>query len=251
MKNRFVWHDVLSTDVKAAIAFYGEVIGWTTQPFEGSSDGAYTLLVSGQGPLGGVMQLSDDDIESRGMRPHWMGHVEVEDLDATVARVEALGGSIHVPPTSIPDVGRFSVVADPSNATLSVFEPNTSEPPHTSGHGEVGWAELHSDDPDAAFEFYRALFGWARQQELDMGPAGKYAIFGLGDVSLGGIMKRSPQESDPSGWMYYVEVEDLDAAIERAKAAGGTVLYGPTPIPGGRMAQLADPQGSLFGLSGT
>ena len=45
----FVWHEHLAKDTKAAIAFYTEVIGWKTQPF----DDQYIMWVSGEGPLGG------------------------------------------------------------------------------------------------------------------------------------------------------------------------------------------------------
>jgi predicted enzyme related to lactoylglutathione lyase len=53
----------------------------------------------------------------------------------------------------------------------------------------------------------------------------------------------------PPMWSYYVEVSDLDAAVERAKARGARLMNGPMEVPGGaRVAQLADPQGAAFAL---
>ena len=79
----FVWHDLLTKDPKAAIAFYSDVVGWKTQPFEGNTD--YVMWVGSQGPLGGVMKLPDE-VAKMGAPPHWMAHVEVENVDATAAQ---------------------------------------------------------------------------------------------------------------------------------------------------------------------
>ena len=55
----FVWHDHLTKDPKAAMAFYTEVVGWKTQPFTEGGDNHYTMWVGSQGPLGGVTDLMD------------------------------------------------------------------------------------------------------------------------------------------------------------------------------------------------
>ena len=52
----------------------------------------------------------------------------------------------------------------------------------------------------------------------------------------------------PPAWLYYTETSDLDAAIGRATKNGAKVLNGPMPVPGGRIAQLMDPQGAAFAL---
>jgi uncharacterized protein len=252
MKGRFVWHDYLARERQAAIDFYTHVVGWRTQPFDaGEGPVPYIMWAGDQGPLGGVMPLQDEAGEGNGPS-HWMGHIQVEDVDAIVQAVQAAGGAVRVPPTPIPSVGRFSVVADPQGAVLSVFRPDMSEAPHDkSRHGEVDWAELHVADPGAAFEFYSGLFGWEKKEELDMGPAGKYTIFGIGDRLLGGMMWKDDDMPMPPSWIYYVLVDDLDAALERAKARDARILHGPVPLPdGSRMAQLVDPQGAVFGLNG-
>jgi predicted enzyme related to lactoylglutathione lyase len=52
-------------------------------------------------------------------------------------------------------------------------------------------------------------------------------------------------------WLYYVNVGDIDAALERVKAAGGTILNGPMEVPGGDwILQGSDPQGAAFALVG-
>src|SRR5512138_766676 len=119
-QGRFVWYEYLTGDMKAAIAFYSDVVGWKTQPFD---KGDYTMWVASQGPLGGVMGLGEEG-KKMGGRPFWMAHVEVGDVDATAALAKRLGGKVWKEPTDIPTVGRFAVIGDPQGASLSVFKPD-------------------------------------------------------------------------------------------------------------------------------
>ena len=84
-----------------------------------------------------------------------------------------------------------------------------------------------------------------------MGPDGVYRVFGFSEEDqLGGTFPR-PKEDPHSAWSYYIGVADLDAAIARAVAAGGTLANGPMEVPGGsRVANLQDPQGAWFSLLG-
>ncbi len=121
-KGLFVWYEHLTKDPQAAIAFYGEVVGWKTQPFPGG--GGYIMWVGSQGPLGGVMELPEQAAKM-GAPPHWMAHVQVDDVDATAALTKKLGGKVHKEPTDIPTVGRFAVIADPQGAAIAIFTPNS------------------------------------------------------------------------------------------------------------------------------
>lgn len=243
---RFVWHELLTKDPEAAIAFYGEVIGWKTEPF---GDDGYRMWVGSQGPLGGVMTLPDEAAKM-GAPPHWMGHVQVDDIDATVARVTELGGKIYVPPTEIPTVGRFSVIADPHYATLSVFQPASEMKLHDpKNEGYFCWNELMSADVESGFAFYAELFGWKKFDDMDMGPMGTYRIYGTEAGPQGGIMNLPPGATFPPAWVYYTETKDIDAAVGRATRNGAQLLHGPADVPGGgKIAQLTDPQGAMFAL---
>jgi predicted enzyme related to lactoylglutathione lyase len=244
---KFVWYEHLTKDPKAAIAFYGDVIGWQTQPF--GQGGDYTMWVGSQGPLGGVMDLPADAAKM-GAPPHWMAHVQVANVDETVAAAKRLGGQVHKAPEDIPTVGRFAVIADPQGAFLSVFQPTGDMTMHDrSKPGEFCRSELLTSDSAAAFAFYAKLFGWKLIEEMDMGEMGKYRILGLGDERMGGMMDAPKSMGAPPMWNYYTEVPDLDAAIARATKRGAQVLNGPMEVPGGaRIAQLRDPQGAAFSL---
>jgi predicted enzyme related to lactoylglutathione lyase len=56
------------------------------------------------------------------MPPHWMPYFQVEDCDAAAANAAKLGGTVCVPPTDIPSIGRFAVLQDPTGATFSVIK---------------------------------------------------------------------------------------------------------------------------------
>lgn len=253
MKGRFVWHELMTTDPKGAIAFYSEAVGWKTELFGEPVDGhpPYTMWVGDQGPLGGVMTLPEE-VKKMGAPPHWMGHVQVADVDASVQTAEGAGGSVMVPPTSVPTVGRFSVIADPQGATLSIFQPEMEMAQHEANRpGEFNWGELIANDAPTAFPFYEKLFGWEKVDELDMGEMGKYLVFGQGDVGLGGMMSKPPEMPLPPTWLYYVHVDDLDAAIARATNLGAKMFFGPIEVPNDmHIAQLTDPQGATFALHG-
>jgi predicted enzyme related to lactoylglutathione lyase len=245
---RFVWYELLTKDVPAAIAFYGDVSGWKTQPF--GQGGEYTMWVGGQGPLGGVMRLPDE-LAKQGVPPHWTAHVNVENVDATAAKATKLGGKIHHGPEDVPTVGRFAVIGDPQGAVLCVFAPSGG--PMTlhdaSKDGEFCWNELMTSDSAAGWKFYSELFGWRILQDMDMGPMGTYRMYGIGEVGLGGVMTKPKDAPMPPMWIYYQSTSDLDATIGRATKKGAKVLFGPQEVPGGgRIAQLLDPQGALFAL---
>lgn len=242
----FVWHDHMTKDPKAAVAFYGEVIGWKTQPFGESPD--YLMWVGSQGPFGGVTKLPEAAAKM-GAPPHWMGHVQVENVDAAAELVKQRGGKIYEGPSDIPTVGRFCVIADPQGAVISMFTPKAAMERHdVSKEGEFCWNELVTSDSGAAWEFYSTIFGWKIIDEMDMGPMGKYRIYGVGEERIGGMMTTPKGAPMPPAWLFYTQTKDLEATMARATKMGAKVLNGPMDVPGGRIAQLMDPQGGAFAL---
>jgi predicted enzyme related to lactoylglutathione lyase len=115
--------------------------------------------------------------------------------------------------------------------------------------GDASWRELHTTDAAAAMKFYLDLFGWRETSVMDMGPMGKYHIFGR-QFDLGGIMKKSEAMANvPPHWAIYFRVPDVNAGVERVKANGGQVLNGPMEVPGGDwIVNCMDPQGGAFSL---
>ena len=90
----------------------------------GIAEKTYWDLVSPAGgeTVGGAMQLTEQMAEN-GVRPIWLGYVGVDDVDATVARIDAAGGQVQMPPSDIPQAGRIAMVADPQGAPFYVMRP--------------------------------------------------------------------------------------------------------------------------------
>jgi Predicted enzyme related to lactoylglutathione lyase len=248
---KFVWYDVMTSDTKAAESFYRSVIGWDTKD-SGMTDRSYTLLSVGPTMVGGLMPIPEE-ARATGWRPTWTGYVGVAEVDTYAARVKAAGGSVHRAPEDIPGVGRFAVVADPQGAAFILYAGKTGEEPApvvpgTPGH--VGWHELHTGDREGAYGFYAGLFGWTKGEAIDMGPMGIYQIFAIDGAPVGGMMTKS-QSTPAASWLYYFNVEAIDAAVARVGHAGGQIINGPHQVPGGSwIAQCIDPQGATFAMVG-
>ena len=250
-QGRFVWYELMTTDTGAAKAFYGKVVGWGTQDMP-MPDMTYTMFLAGETPMGGLMDLPEAS-RKMGVPPNWMGYVAVNDVDASAAQAKRLGGTVNVPPTDIPDVGRFSVISDPQGSVLALFKALTAapdQPPAPGTPGRVGWHELLAVDRETAFAFYSELFGWQKSDAIDMGPMGTYQLFSTGGQVIGGMFNKPPAIPAPF-WLYYVNVGDIDAATDRVKAGGGQILNGPMEVPGGDwIIQGMDPQHAMFALVG-
>jgi predicted enzyme related to lactoylglutathione lyase len=246
IRGRFVWHELMTTDTKAAGAFYPKVTNWKTQTWD--KDPSYTMWAVAKGPFGGVRPLPD---AARAAGPHWLPYVGTPDVDATVQTAQGLGGRVYMGATDIPDTGRFAVLADPQGAVFAIFSQPASTP---SGGGgsmpqEFSWHELATTDPVGALRFYAALFGWAEVATHDMGPMGVYHLVGLGGVASIGLWKTTADKPMPPHWLCYAHVTDIDKSANAAKAAGGKLLNGPMEVPGGTwIAHMTDPQGAAFAL---
>ena len=246
----FVWYELMTTDVAAAKVFYARVVGWGTK--DASTPGLpYTLFTVGKTSVTGLINLPED-ARQIGATPRWIGYVGINDVDTAVDRIKRLGGTVHVPPTDMSDISRFSVVADPQMATLALVKwlnPGKQQPADLGKPGRVGWHELLAADWEKAFAFYSELFDW-QKAGADIDPMGTYQLFSAGGQTIGGMYTKPPAVQVPF-WLFYFNVGDIDVAAERVRAGGGQVLEGPLEMSGGSwIARCTDPQGAMFALEG-
>lgn len=247
---RFVWYELMTTDAEAAAAFYSKVVDWGT--LDASLPGmTYGLFTVGEASVSGLMALPEA-ARKAGAKPRWTGYVGVDDVDATAERVRQLGGAVQVPPTDIPGISRFSVVADPQMATLALVKwlrPRQELSAARNAPGQVGWHELVTADVERALAYYGALFGW-QKGDADVDPMGTYQLFSAGAQTIGGMFNRTPAEAG-AFWLYSFNVDDIDAASRRVQDGGGQIVDGPFEVPGASwVAQCIDPQGAIFALVG-
>jgi uncharacterized protein len=244
----FSWYELLTTDMAAATKFYCDVVGWSALP-SSTSRVPYTLFKAGHSDTAGLLELPPEGLKI-GARPRWMGYVGVSDVHAAADGIKRLGGAVYVSPTDA-NIGRISVVSDSDGALFALIgQPQVAvQQPADSGKlGRFGWNELFATDLQKQSRFYRELFAWQRNDTEDRF-ANAYLTFSAGGQVVAGALKNS--DPSPPFWLFYINVEDIDAAVERVSAAGGRAGYNDSELPDGiRIAYCSDPQGATFAIQG-
>ena len=233
-RGRFVWHDLMTSDVDRAMRYYSDLLGWTYTDFEGMD---YKMIHAGGREWGGFVNPGHDQSS------HWISHVTVEDVDAAAAKVEELGGTVQVPATDIPQVGRFAIIVSPTGAAISLFRPLKGDGDETPPpvHGTFCWHELLAQDAEVEGRFFSEVLGW-RVEDVPMGELGTYHLFKRLDTGkdAGGMMSM-PGQDGSSTWLPYIAVDDADAIAARTEELGGKVWVQPKDIPDvGRIVVTSD-----------
>jgi predicted enzyme related to lactoylglutathione lyase len=236
----FSWVDLATSDVAAAKAFYGGLLGWMA---EDAGDGStYTTFRLGDDAVCGLTELPRD-----GGPPAWTSYVTVDDADAAVARAEELGGGATGRALDVGDAGRTALLRDPQGALVAVWEPRRrAGAERVNDLGCLCMNELATSDMDAAGSFYERLFGWTTEP-VDTGPDGPPMVAVHNQGTLNASIS-AVQGGAPPHWRPYFTVESAERALARVGELGGTVLVGPVPIPDGGIGIAADPQGAVFAL---
>ena len=122
--HNFCWDELLTTDVDKALAFYTQVFGWGVDKVDMGPGGVYTLLKrTGVTDETGRVKDAGGVWKSPAPASFWQSYVAVEKCDATFEKAKKMGGKEMMPPTDIPNVGRFAAIADPQGAGFSILQP--------------------------------------------------------------------------------------------------------------------------------
>ncbi|MFI2612612.1 VOC family protein [Kitasatospora sp. NPDC018619] len=239
------WADAMFTDLEGAKAFYGDVLGWTFG--ESSSEfGNYTQAYSdGRAVAAVVPPMPGAEGQSA-----WCLYLASPDAAATAARIRANGGEVVMGPLQVGDFGTMVIAKDPAGVTFGVWQAGRHEGFEKQGEpGAYSWAELVTREPATADAFFPAVFPYGVKKMA--GGDFDYRLFQVGDRPVLGRMGAEGDFLPPGAPSYisvYFAVDDVDAAIGRLTARGGTVYVGPVDSPFGRFAAVGDPQGAAFGL---
>lgn len=114
----FTWADLVTPDQQGAKRFYEAVFGWQLLTSEKDSSG-YLHIRNGEHFIGGVPPSHVRDPKTP---PHWLIYFKVENCEAATAKAKQLGARLYMEPMSMPNVGRWSIVADPQGAAFALFE---------------------------------------------------------------------------------------------------------------------------------
>ena len=232
---KFVWFELKTRDAAAGLAFYTELLPWTTSEMP-IPDGAYTMFHAGERGIGGIAGVDGDAPN------HWLCWASVEDVDATAAAVTAHGGQVVAGPMDMGDMMRMAFCVDPEGAAFAILKSSQGDAPDVPSYpGLFHWNEFYANDGQAAAGFYAAVLGY-EVQEMDMGGTAYYML-SSGGKSRGGVMTK-PMPEIPSMWLPYVHVADVDATIATAVAGGSKLMNPIMEAPGiGRFGMLLDPSG--------
>ena len=247
---RFVWYELVTTDVEAAMAFYTNVMGWGA--WDASVPGKrYILFGDGKGAISALTPLPDD-ARQMGAKPIWVGYVGVDDVDATAARITRLGGAVHVPPTDASDISRFSVFTDPQTARLALFKWRRpgQQLPAPDAPGRVGWHELLAADWEQAWAFYGDLFGW-QKEDAEISETGTYQPFSAGGQMIGGMFTKPGRSRLRSGSTISTSATSTRRRSASRPAAARSWKVRSKSAGGSWVVRCADPQGAVFALEGT
>lgn len=235
------WVDALQPDPRAALEFYGPLLGWSFGGLSPSSElaaGEYFTARLGGRRVAGIGQ------SPTGIPAVWLTYVRVDDVAGTAGRVEAAGGARFAGPMDAASGGRFAVLTDPGGVPFGVWEAERSGAELVSAPGAWAMSSLHSTDPERDAEFYGTVFGWAAERV----PGASFSKWYLGGEVVA-VLGTADGVDVPAHWSVNFAVRDADAVAKHAHSLGGAVLMEPFDTPGFRNTVVADPQGGVIAIS--
>jgi hypothetical protein len=244
---RWVWADLVTSDVAAAADFYGKVFGWTFETYGGNDDReTYTLALADGLPIGGMVF---DQRAMKGKIPsaRWIGLVSVADPKAAAEAVTKSGGTIIYAPTMLGERGETAFFKDPEGTLFGVVRSRNGDPADYVGDmNEWVWLDLWTADVEKATQFYRAVIGYDVLPLEQEGVRSGAHLVSAGYVRAG-VMRKHDERSS-AVWLPYIRVADVQKTVELARAAGGKVLVKPVPLNHSIAGIIADPTGAPVGI---
>ena len=243
LPGKFTWLDLATENPARAKAFYGTVFGWSFRDVEGGP--AYTIIENGGTKVAGLFRHARPAGARVGAR--WLAVMSVRDPASAARIARELGGEVVVPPKSVPGRGTHAVLRDPEGAVFGVLAAEAGDPPDTAvNDGELFWLDLFARDAAKEGAFYKALAGY--QVEVGEVAGRARTLLSTRGIARAGIA-RLPAGADRPAWLPYILVDDVAAALDRARTAGGTVVMPPSAARlDGNVAVIADPEGGLIGI---
>ncbi len=238
------WVDLTTIDVEGSRAFYSALLGWDWEKIDIDESGGDYYLARLDGHIAaGLHRKPEHEVDT----PWWTVYMSVDDLDATMNKVEPSGGSVIVPAFDVLDDGRMAIVADPTGGAIGFWQAgNRIGAEIVNDPGAFCWSDLVTPDQKAAVDFFGRVVGlnhvWFDNPQL-----GKIAFLKVGDHGVAATMP-PPVEGIPAHWDIYFTVVDCDASVAKIKELGGSIVDVPRDTGHGRLATVADPAGAVFSI---
>ncbi|MFI2239955.1 VOC family protein [Streptomyces chrestomyceticus] len=248
------WATLLTGDLDVATRFYGPLLGWR---FEAGPDrwGPYVRAMAGDTAVAGLSAAA----RHTELPNAWTTYFGTRNADDAANGVRERGGTVAIGPLDF-DAGRLALAADPAGANFGLWEcrestVGASRPP--VGTGAPVWVELRTRDAFDAARFYGDLFGWYSEADgspYDVRWEGERVVLSVDErdaVGLyGGAIEAAADPQVRPRWNVHFQVPSVEEAVETAKKLGGRVESQAERTAHGPVAELRDPEGTLFHIIG-
>lgn len=240
------WVTLLSRELSASQAFYGNVLGWTYRAAGLGDDFCVALsdgmAVAGIGALASSLQVAVS----------WTPYFAVADVDEAAARIRERGATVAVGPLAF-HTGRAALAMDPDGAAFGIWE-GAVRSDWSVGRGSApAWLELRTRDTADAARFYGQVLGWAPEtdggftlaHEEDDHAVLRQEEHVVARIRSGAVQATADPQARPR-WHVYFRVPEVAASVEAAVKGGGRLIEPAEPGSSLREATLRDPDGALF-----
>jgi predicted enzyme related to lactoylglutathione lyase len=226
------WVDVMvetKEQREALMKFYSALYGWTWDVGD-EMMGYYSIANSDGAP---VMGLGQGEGSAGAMTPYFT----TDDMDASVAKATAAGGTVFMGPMEVPGAGIMALASDPTGAVHGLWEAREFK-----GFGVAyepnapGWFDHSSSDPAAASGYYQALTGHTEIQ-----PEPGMRVLNVGEQWFASVSENQVPERGGAQWNSIYVVETLDAARKKVRDLGGTIVLEEMPVPGSAISAFTEP----------
>ena len=237
------------------MSFYAHLFGWgyDEAPPEDVGGRRYAWAKNSSGYPAGIASMDDEQIAS-GVKPSWSVQLLVDDIEEITERTTDFGGSVAAAPAKVGEYGIGAEIADPTGGRVNIWQAFQSGPTIKHEHGSMQWCELMTPDLQAAADFYRVLLRM-KTEPMEMPDGSVNSIMSTADgpvmgiSTLGDLSDELISRLGGPTWVVYFNVDDVDAAADRALQHGGELPDPPWDVPNiGRMAWIYDPYRTLLGL---
>lgn len=239
---KFVWYDLMTTDVSAVEKFYGELFGWEFDD-SGNTDASYSVIKHNGKNIGGIFAL--DKTKSKSANSQWISFLSVENMESAIDYIKKNDGKIYTKPFDLPERGTVAVVIDPQDAVFALVHSSSGDSKDAEPvYNEWLWTELWTKNIDASLNFYKNMIGYQSKVFMTQAET-KYYVLRNENKPRAGVVKIMLEGVTPH-WMPYIAVDEPAKIIAKVEDLGGKIILGQEGIAGHTAAIIADPTGAVF-----
>jgi len=244
---QIIWHDLETTDLARAEAFYKGLFGWELREYR-SGAGTYVVAMNAGQPIAGMLQRAVHEGEERPSA--WLPFVSVPDVDGAVSLARRHAALVLADPQNRAQRGRQALIRDPDGLALALENSSSGDPTQAPAPpGAWAWTALFARDPAGTAVFFQQTFAY-RVLGAPTSAGFERIVLSSGDrprISIDPLP--DPSWPQAGAWVGFVRVPDVADAVARALALGGRVLVeAQANKDGAQTAILADPTGARFGV---